>query len=589
MSTQLDHPWLQFVGAKTSGEFASAWLELIANRSGGITAGVVLIQDKAQQAFMPLAAWPEANKEFARFGAVVQKVLGNQQGHVQPLPETPELQMLAYPLLQGDALVGVVAIEFRTNLLSSAQLFREVHWGSAWLLQILSEKALNDALQAKQQLLSVLENLVISLRHEQLQQALFEVSNGLKQQFGCSRVAIGLVKSNHIQVKAISDSATFEKNSSLIKHYIRFMTQSMDTLSPIHGDPELQEHSSAKDVMAYPLVKAGQCVGVFVFEREQAAFLDKDLPWLAAFSSVFAAVLHQRLKAEQGFFSKALGSLRKLTEKLVGSGHYVWKMGFAALALAVLVLFVVPFQYRVSAPTVIEGEIQRVVASPFDGFVSASFARAGDAVKQGQVLAQLDDRELRLEQTQWASSSEQYSNKLRNAMANGELSEVQVLGAQLQESEAQLALVTEKINRAQLKAPFDGIVISGDLSQQIGGPTEQGKTLFEVAPLQSYRIVLQVDEREIRHVRLAQKGTLIMNGLSDEPMQFTVSKTTPLASTEEGRNFFRIEATLLDTAPRLRPGMEGIGKIEIGDRSLWWISTRSLNEWLVLTLWKWMP
>ena len=52
-----------------------------------------------------------------------------------------------------------------------------------------------------------------------------------------------------------------------------------------------------------------------------------------------------------------------------------------------------------------------------------------------------------------------------------------------------------KIARSRLAAPFDGIVISGDLSQQIGAPVETGKKLFEIAPLQSYRIILQVDEQ----------------------------------------------------------------------------------------------
>jgi multidrug efflux pump subunit AcrA (membrane-fusion protein) len=166
---------------------------------------------------------------------------------------------------------------------------------------------------------------------------------------------------------------------------------------------------------------------------------------------------------------------------------------------------------------------------------------------------------------------------------------MQVVGAQLRQSAAQLALVTEKIARARLSAPFDGIVVSGDLSQQVGAPVETGKKLFEVAPLQSYRIILQVDEREIRHVQMGQAGRLVMTGIAGEPMDFKVAKVTPVATAQEGRNFFRVEAALAEASPRLRPGMEGIGKIEVGGRSLWWVLTHSFTDWLILSLWTWLP
>jgi RND family efflux transporter MFP subunit len=248
-----------------------------------------------------------------------------------------------------------------------------------------------------------------------------------------------------------------------------------------------------------------------------------------------------------------------------------------------------PVDYRVTAKTVIEGEIQRVAAAPFDGFISSGLVRPGDTVKAGQVLATLDDRELKIEQVRWASERDQYESRLREATAAHELSAVQVLSAQMRQAEAQWALASEKIERASVRAPFDGIVVSGDLNQQIGTPVETGKTLFEIAPLQSYRIILQVDERDIRHVASGQPGRLIMTGIAGEPMAFTVAKVTPVATAQDGKNFFGVEAAIADASPRFRPGMEGVGKIEVGDRSLWWVLTHSFSEWLTLSLWTWMP
>ena len=155
-------------------------------------------------------------------------------------------------------------------------------------------------------------------------------------------------------------------------------------------------------------------------------------------------------------------------------------------------------------------------------------------------------------------------------------------------AQAQLALVEERLARATLKAPFEGIVVSGDLSQLLGSPVEQGKVLFEVAPLDAYRVVLHVDERDIAELALGQRGQIALAGMPYERLPFTVRQITPISTAQEGRNYFRVEARLDQATTRLRPGMEGVGKVEVGDRKLIWIWTHSLVEWLQLASWRWL-
>jgi multidrug resistance efflux pump len=215
--------------------------------------------------------------------------------------------------------------------------------------------------------------------------------------------------------------------------------------------------------------------------------------------------------------------------------------------------------------------------------------RPGDIVREGQVLVALDDNDLKLEQHRWRSEYDQASRKLREAMAKHDLSSYQVLSAQQQQAEAQLALADERLARAKVIAPFDGVIISGDLSQLIGSPVEQGKKLFEIAPLESYRVILQVDERDMRHVQMGQSGKLVISGITDDPIPFSVSRITPVATAQDGRNFFRIEAKLSHTPANLRPGMEGIGKVTTEEQRLWWVLTHRFTDWLRLTLWNWLP
>ena len=117
----------------------------------------------------------------------------------------------------------------------------------------------------------------------------------------------------------------------------------------------------------------------------------------------------------------------------------------------------------------------------------------------------------------------------------------------------------------------------------------QGKVLFEVAPLDRYRVILQVDERDIAHVRIGQTGQLALSGLPGQTLGFSVKQITPVNTAQDGRNHFRVEAHLEHPSERLRPGMEGIGKIEVGEERLIWIWTHNLVDWLRLSTWNWLP
>jgi len=98
-----------------------------------------------------------------------------------------------------------------------------------------------------------------------------------------------------------------------------------------------------------------------------------------------------------------------------------------------------------------------------------------------------------------------------------------------------------------------------------------------------------VDERRIADVRAGQRGELVLFSLPGQEYGFTVSKITPIAKAEEGRNYFRVEAALDSVDTNLRPGMEGVGKVDVDRRRLALIWVRDMREWLTLLLWKWLP
>jgi multidrug efflux pump subunit AcrA (membrane-fusion protein) len=597
-------PWDAFVSAKNSNEFFSAWLSLICSQALSVRAGAILIEGADAQTYVPVAAWPDAVPDMARLGAAVQRALNERSSIVLPdETESVKFTHIAYPILAGERVGAVVTLDVGGADEQVQAALRLIHWGSAWLTNMFAQRELALANLGRERVSSVSEATAVALRHGDFQQALFEVANELRQRFACSRVAIGFVENSVAKVAALSEAATFEKNTPIVKAYIKAMEEAYDHGKPIvtstlvRGEAAAQTHtqhlellacSGDTDVLSFPLVQGARCIGVIVLEKTaEQGFDTTDVAWLDAFGALVTPLMEYRRAAERSALNRLVSETKNVLEKLFGPRQLVWKAS-ASLAMAVVALMLlVHVDYRVTAKTVIEGEVQRVVAAPFDGFIAMSWVRAGDIVEKDQPLAKLEDHDLKIEQARWGSDRDQFDNRLREAMANHDMSAVQVIGAQLRQSQAQYALVSEKIERAQLKSPFAGVVVSGDLSQQIGSPVETGKKLFEVAPLQRYRVILQVDEREIRHVAAGQAGRIVMTGISEESFPVTIVKVTPVATAQDGKNFFRVEASLENHSQRLRPGMEGVGKVEVGSRRLWWILTHTFTDWLTLSLWTW--
>ncbi len=613
--TQADQgasPWDAFVNADTSNELCQAWLALVCEQIPGASAAAVLVENQAAQNYVPMAVWPKASPGMGRLAKIVETCLRDRCGVFRSAASSQQtedasdqsdlghLTQVSYPIILGQRVIAVVAVEADCSAVDVNKIFREIHWAGAWLSNMLSGRELDEAITVKTRVGSVLEVVAVVLRHGKLQQVLFEMVNELRQRLDCTRVAIGMVSNDSVKLAALSEAAAFEKNTSLAKAYMRAMDEAydhgntvlFDVVSDITHFPEhreLMQISGSRSVISCPLFEGGRSMGVLVLESSGKVFDDAELAWLEAFTAMAAPIISQRKKAERNGWLRLADDAKSILAKLFGPRYLVWKAAAASLGILLAILVLVHIDYRVTAKTVIEGEVQRVMSAPFDGFVGSTYVRAGDTVKQGQLLAGLDDRELMIEKARWSSERDQYDNRLREAMATHDLTAVQVLGAQLNQAEAELNLVTKKIGYAHLVAPFDGLVVSGDLSQQVGAPVEVGKKLFEIAPLQSYRVILQIDEREIRHIKVGQSGMLVITGIAGDPQALTIQKVTPVATAEDGKNFFRVEASLSEASTRLRPGMEGIGKVVTDRHSLWWVLIHSFTDWLTLTLWTWMP
>jgi len=201
----------------------------------------------------------------------------------------------------------------------------------------------------------------------------------------------------------------------------------------------------------------------------------------------------------------------------------------------------------------------------------------------------MDTRDLLLERQKVLSQGAQQESERRQAIAEGNRARAAILEAQGGQVRAQIALIDEQFARARLVAPFDAVIVKGDLSQSLGAAVERGNVLFELAPLDTYRVIMKVDERDVTDVAVGQSGRLALTSMPNDEIELVIDKITPVSVVDQGRNFFRVEARAKGAIDKLRPGMEGVGKIQVGERRLIWIWTHKLVHWMRMWVWSWWP
>jgi len=570
---------------------ANAWLQLLCKMITKVSQGALVQQTEKGNGDV-IAIWPQGTKPTPCMIAASQRVL--QQTSGEPHRNNPNQNLLAVPITLFDERRGALVLRLPKASEGDLQIAGQLaQWGQAFL-QLLIHQQCNTGQQ-----------LLIRLLHQALvrptlQESATAVVSELASCYGCERVSLGLLSKNGIQLLAVSHSASFDAR----RHELQLLRQAMEEATEqrlnLHSPPKDKESARGQILHAHDLLlqhthlpavhtlllrNRNQIIGALALEETPEHPLSRQTlrlceHLLALLSPLFA--IKQQLAA--GPFQQLARSCSHYLSQSLGPNHPRRKLAALVLASLTAMMFL-PADYWVHGEATVEGTIKRALVAPQDGYLSTSNVRPGEQVKAGQLLAQLDDRDLRLERQKWASKLRQYNQSYDQALASFDRAQANILNAQVEQAQFQLQLLEEQLNRTRLYAPIGGYIVSDDISQSLGAPVEQGQVLFEVAPLNNYRVQLQIDERDITSVAERQPGRLVLTSLPGEKLNFRVTRITPLAESHQGRNFFRVEGELTAYSQLLRPGMTGSGKIMAGRHSLGWLWFHDILDWLRLSLW----
>ncbi len=571
----------------------AAWLALVCNMVPAVAAARVTLGARHDSGFETSAAWPPGAALEPDVVALSDRVRVDGEPLVMVQVGATNVVILARRMSRSPHADAVLVLKLLQ--LSDDQretLIKLIDWSAAWLQFVLDGES-GHLGAARLDLVSA------ALSAPDFREAATAMAIRVALIAGADSASIGLARGDRIELLARSHSATLDSATISNRALIAAMEEALDedcavAMPPLAADSgvanfahsQLRVQEGAVAVCTLPLHDGQTTVGALTLSRHRGTgYTTAEVAGLSAVTADIASVLRHKRDAEASLRERLVVRLAALG----GTGRQGIRVVAVAGLLLLVALVCLDGTYRIAAPATLHGSIQRSIVAPIDGYVLEAPARAGDVVKQGDVLALLDTQTLEFERRKWQADYAEADKTLRQALAKMDRAETAISKARLGKAAAQLALVEVQISRARLIAPFDGMVIAGDLSQSMGAPVGRGDVLFEIAPLDDYRVELEVGERDVANVQAGQHGELALASWSAAPLPFTVDRVLGVAETSDGRNVFKVEAVLSGEVGQLRPGMQGIARIDSGPRRLLWVWTHALVDRVRLWLWWRVP
>ena len=407
----------------------------------------------------------------------------------------------------------------------------------------------------------------------------------------------------------------------------------------VHAHRRLTGQQVGRHVASVPLRVRDEWIGVISLERADEPFAAEDVAHFQLIADVVAPHLLDRYHADRWVSTHAWHSVRRGASYLVGPKHVAWKM--VGVLVAAVLLFVVfgSWEYRVSAKFTLEAWAKRVIPAPYEGELERVWVEPGTAVKAGQALASLDAKQLQLELAESRGRLKVVTAQYDKAQADGATADARQAHAGMDQVQANIELLEYKVAQSVIRSPLDGVVLSGTWKDKVGGVVPMGEPMFEVAPLLDLLATARISEADIdqvrRHMETREEplaGRLATRSEPQQKFRFIVARIVPVAVPFEGGNVFEVRAQFRDDpwteqarfeagdttvyqrqrfravaasgpetrrgavepgkdpnvwmpAHWLRPGMEGIAKIDAGPRRVAWIIGHRFADKLRLWLW----
>ncbi len=438
--------------------------------------------------------------------------------------------------------------------------------------------------------------------YKSLHQYAFAITNGLKAKLNCDEVAIGVMRNDSVRILSISGMDSLHPRTPGSKAIQQAMEEAADaataTVSPTnHSEESLanmplidqwRREANAESVACIPLEHGGEPIAVISLKRtDETHFTPEELQQAHKLVTPLASGLLLLEQANESLATHVKRSLGALTTKWTDlSKRTRTIITVGTLLIAAWALFG-STTYTLQVPCEIVASESLQIAAPFEGRMFRAHVRPGDRIKAGQTLIEFDTNGLDAEYERLEAELRIAEIATLEALRAKDISAAGRARNEADAARADLSRVKQQMIAARIVAPFDGYVLEGDIVERVGETVQVGTELIQIARTDRLAVDIQVHENDATYVTSGQVGQFRTNARPGETWDCELCQIDASSSVVDGQNVFMVRAEpTAEPAEWLRPGMQGVARIEAGSKPVWWVYLHGATDWVRMQVWK---
>lgn len=438
-------------------------------------------------------------------------------------------------------------------------------------------------------------------RFESPTELAFAITNSLRNQTSCDQIALGVASGGRVEILSISGYEEVNDRSPGVAELRAAMEECVDAGVRIvyptdaarskNDDPPVDwrlhrqwhDRSASGCVASLPFVPAtGPTLVLSLRRSSREPFGREELDRVEKLVEPYAAAFDLVRRAGRSLKDHARDSAEAFRRSFEGDeARRRRRIAWTLAAGAALLLFG-RLPYRIHASAVLRPADVRQLAAPADAVLAEVKVVPGDVVHRGDLLARFDVRDLEVQRDQLRAELSMHRLAVGRAQREGAAVEIEMARAQARMTETKLRGLERRLEAATLRAPFDGVVLSGDVRERVGQVLRQGESVIEVAATGRWRVELSMPDHVAGDVATGMTGEFATNARPDRAEPLQLVHVRPHVESANGQSSLVAEAEVQLDEPWARSGMEGVATIRGPWRSIPWLALHRLGDWLRL-------
>ena len=514
--------------------------------------------------------------------------------------------LLALPLMDRESLVGVIEV---VNRLDGQPFDEDDQFVLSNVCETASNALHNASLLLAERKIEILEALV-KVSSEitstlDLNRVLDAVVNGTGAVIPYDRAAVALEQRGSLFLKALSGTPQINFSDSLtraLKEMLEWASVSNESIHVTQHGEEINEPreasrakfqhyfeiTGARAFYALPLQDDQGRLGILSFESSDPDFLTSAhleiIQVLAAQATV--ALRNASLYREVPFIGLLEPVLAKKRRFMALEKRRQTTI-LAAAAAALLFLIFVPVPMRLSGDASVSPLSKAQVMPAVDGVVKTVYVHEGDAVKRGQVLADLEDWDYRSAVAAAQAKYETAKSEMNRALAGNDGTQAGIQHAQADYWSAELARARLRLEQTHLRSPINGVVATPHIDNFVGRHLQPGVGFAEVIDSDRSSVDVAMDEQSVALLRPGENAVIKLDSFPTRTFRGEVQVVSPVGTPAEDQRVFFARVVVPNAQGLIRAGMRGRGKVSAGWHSAGYVLLRRPAMWAYFKIWSW--